>query len=384
MKLGNPVILLSVVVTLAGCAAGERYETRRPAVKRPPPREVYATTSSLPASALRSWDEASRRALRSRLSIAPSFRERVRFPEHEPYAVAYRFPLVRGQVLRVQVTRIDAQADLFSDMFHALGGGVFRPVQPVAQSPDGLVFEARADGEYVLRLQPPMHRGGLYDVTVLGNATLRFPVADAGLSSIGGVFGDARDGGVRSHEGVDIFAPRGTPVVAAADGTIRQARNTPTGGLVIWQADATSELTYYYAHLDELLVHPGARVRAGDTIGTVGTTGNARGTRPHLHFGVYRPGTIALDPAPLLAGSTEPLNDLRTSTRRLGEWSHVSGSGVRLRSSPSLAGAVIAELAPATPLLILGDSGEWQRVVLEDGRTGFIAARYTDAGYGSR
>jgi peptidoglycan LD-endopeptidase LytH len=382
MKLENLIVLGSALVMLAGCATGERYEPQRPSATRPP-RDMHMAGSGTAPPALRAWDEASRRALRSRLSIAPSFRERVRFPELEPYAVAYRFVLVRGQVLRVQIARVDAPVDVFADMYHAVGGDVFRPVQPVAQSAEGLVFEARADGEYVLRLQPPIRRGGLYEVTVLGDGALLFPVAGASLSAIGGVFGDARDGGARAHEGVDIFAARGTPVIAVTDGYIRQARNTPTGGLVIWQADATRELTYYYAHLDELIVREGTWVRAGDTIGTVGNTGNARGTRHHLHFGIYRPGTIPVDPGPLLAGTTE-LNEIGNLTAQLGEWTHVSGNGVRLRTSPSLAGAVIRELSASTPLLVIGDTGEWQRVVLNDGTTGFVAARYTDSGYGSR
>jgi peptidoglycan LD-endopeptidase LytH len=383
MKLERLIVLGSALIVLAGCATGERYEPARPTVKRLPPRDIQFAGMSGAPTALGAWDLASRRALHSRLSIAPSFRERVRFPEREPYAVSYRFTLVRGQVLRVQIARVDAVADLFADMYHALGGDVFRPVQPVAQSEDGLVFEARADGDYVLRLQPPLRRGGLYEVTVLGDATLLFPVAGMDLSAIRSTFGDARDGGVRAHEGVDIFAPRGTPVIAVTDGYIRQARNTPTGGLVIWHADATRDLTYYYAHLDKLHVREGAWVRAGETIGEVGNTGNARGTSHHLHFGIYRPGTVPVDPAPLLAGTTE-LNEIGGFTAQLGQWTQVSGNGVRLRTSPSLAGAVIRELSAATPLLVLGDAGEWQRVVLNDGTTGFVAARYTDTGYGSR
>lgn len=381
MKRAELIVLGSAALVLGACT------TLAPAPRRgPPPRvpiEVASSRLGAEGSALRAWDDAGRQALRTNLSIAPSFRERIHFPGNEPYAVAYRFTLVRGQVLRVHVASLDAPAGLFTDMFHALGGGVLRPVQPVSESEQGWVFEARADGEYVLRLQPPINRGGRYEVSVVGDVALVFPVADADLAAVGSVFGDARDGGSRAHEGVDIFAPRGTPVRAVADGYIRQARNTPTGGLVIWQADATRDLSYYYAHLDELLVREGSWVSAGETIGTVGNTGNARGTRYHLHFGIYRPGTIAVDPAPLLAGTRE-LNELYAATPNLGQWTRVNGSRVRLRTSPSLAGSVIRELAASTPLLVLGDTGDWQRVVLADGTSGFVAARFTDAGYGTQ
>ncbi|WP_239691961.1 peptidoglycan DD-metalloendopeptidase family protein, partial [Hymenobacter coccineus] len=73
--------------------------------------------------------------------------------------------------------------------------------------------------------------------------------------------GRGRDGGARRHEGIDIFAPRGTPAVAAAAGTVTRLGNTRLGGNVVWlSADGTDE-HLYYAHLDRQLVQPGQRVR---------------------------------------------------------------------------------------------------------------------------
>jgi hypothetical protein len=192
------------------------------------------------------------------------------------------------------------------------------------------------------------------------------------------VFGDPRDGGERMHEGIDIIAPRGTRVVAVADGYIETARHTPTGGLVIWQKDGAGDLTYYYAHLDELLVRAGARVGAGDVIGSVGNTGNAWNAPPHLHFGIYRPGTIPLDPAPLLAATAEP-DDTGIDGRWLGAVTRVTANRVSLRRSPTPAGSIIAELSPGVPLLVLGDTGGWQRVVLPDGTSGFVVGSLTEA-----
>lgn len=368
-----------VIMLLAGCAAGERPELLRPRVVRTE-RDVYVSSYRSDPAALRAWQSAGRRALRSGLEVAPGFRERVRFPSADPHAVAYRFALVRGQVVEVRIDRVAGAGTLFPDVFHHVGGEIFRPVHTRSASASGLAFAATADGEYVLRIQPPVGAGGTIDVVVNGGVSLAFPVAGGGMRDVGSSFGDPRDGGARSHEGVDIFAPRGTPVLAAADGFIRQARNTPTGGLVIWQADASSELTYYYAHLDELHAREGTYVRAGETIGTVGNTGNARGVAPHLHFAVYRPGTIPLDPAPLLAARTVRHDNVRAiDGRLLGSFVIVSGDGVRLRSSPSFAGPVIRELAPDSRVLVLGDSGDWQRVVLADGTTGFIAIHLATA-----
>jgi peptidoglycan LD-endopeptidase LytH len=290
--------ILAGLAVLAGCAPGEPAFGPRPTAVRSE-RDLYAASTRASDSAVRAWEEASRRALRSGERITPSFRQQVVFPDGRANAIAWRVSMVRGQSLRVSVSSASG-ADVFTDMFHHVGGEIFRPVHWTRRSSDGGTFIARTAGEYVLRVQPRIGDGGAFDVAVLGNAALLFPVAGAGAADIGGVFGDPREDGARTHEGVDIFAPRGTPVIAVADGRITQARNTPVGGLVVWQADAASALTYYYAHLDELLVREGAYARAGDVIGRVGNTGNARGVRPHLHFAVYEPGRVPLDPEPLL------------------------------------------------------------------------------------
>lgn len=105
-----------------------------------------------------------------------------------------------------------------------------------------------------------------------------------------------RPGG-RQHLGVDIFAPRGTPIYAVEDGTVRASSNR-LGGLVVYLT-ANDGDRYYYAHLDEVFVETGERVRAGDVIGANGDTGNARGTPPHLHWEVRPGGGDRVNPYPL-------------------------------------------------------------------------------------
>ncbi len=110
--------------------------------------------------------------------------------------------------------------------------------------------------------------------------------------------------GGRRHEGVDIFAPAGTPVVAAASGTIIKVGHDELGGRVVTVLGGGPAL-YYYAHLSSWApgLRPGMAVEPGALLGTVGNTGNARGTPPHLHFGIYRVGFFsveAIDPVPWL------------------------------------------------------------------------------------
>jgi len=128
------------------------------------------------------------------------------------------------------------------------------------------------------------------------------PVDGVRPGSISSSWGEARSGH-RRHRGVDIFARRGTPVVAAADGEVVSIATLPLGGRVVWVA-GDGATVYYYAHLDRWRagLTVGENVRAGETLGYVGNTGNAATTSPHLHFGIYPAwrGFRPIDPAPLL------------------------------------------------------------------------------------
>ncbi|HEX8617009.1 MAG TPA: M23 family metallopeptidase, partial [Thermoanaerobaculia bacterium] len=121
----------------------------------------------------------------------------------------------------------------------------------------------------------------------LNGATLHMPVVGITPSHLYNSWGDARDGGRRKHKGIDIFAPKGTPVVAVANGIISYIGDQPKGGLCLWLT--TDEgASFYYAHLDRWApgLFEGMEVHSGDLLGYVGNTGNAKTTPPHLHFGV--------------------------------------------------------------------------------------------------
>jgi murein DD-endopeptidase MepM/ murein hydrolase activator NlpD len=117
---------------------------------------------------------------------------------------------------------------------------------------------------------------------------IAMPVLGVQPSSLKPTFNEARAGHV--HHALDILAPRGTPVVAAVDGTIRKLFNSGAGGITIYQFDGDETMVYYYAHLDRYAdgVREGLTVRQGDVIGYVGTTGNAPPGTPHLHFAIAR------------------------------------------------------------------------------------------------
>ena len=102
-------------------------------------------------------------------------------------------------------------------------------------------------------------------------------------------WGAPREGG-RRHQGIDIFAPRSTPVLSTTRGIVTQVGTNSLGGQVVWVLGPGLE-SHYYAHLDRFAgIKVGDIVQPGDVLGYVGRTGNARGTPFHLHYGIYRRG----------------------------------------------------------------------------------------------
>jgi murein DD-endopeptidase MepM/ murein hydrolase activator NlpD len=118
-----------------------------------------------------------------------------------------------------------------------------------------------------------------------------------GRVRIGQGWGAPRDGGRRRHQGIDLLAPAGTPLVAVADGRITRASDVERGlgGITLWLQDRAGT-EYYYAHNQRNLVHLGQRVRRGQVIAQVGATGNARGGPPHLHFQLHPGGGPPVSP----------------------------------------------------------------------------------------
>jgi murein DD-endopeptidase MepM/ murein hydrolase activator NlpD len=132
----------------------------------------------------------------------------------------------------------------------------------------------------------------------VGGASGACPVA--GPVSFVDSWGAPRSGG-RFHEGVDMIASRGTPVVAVYDGTVLRMRTSTLGGLTVWLRDRNGD-EYYYAHLDGYApdVAEGATVESGRVLGYVGSTGNAPDYLPHLHFEYHPGGGAAVNPYPLV------------------------------------------------------------------------------------
>jgi peptidoglycan LD-endopeptidase LytH len=119
----------------------------------------------------------------------------------------------------------------------------------------------------------------------------------------------------RRHEGQDIFAARGTPILSATNGFIYKVGENNLGGQTV-SVIGSGGRVYYYAHLDSYAkgIEVGDRVTTRTVLGYVGTTGNAQGTPPHLHFGIYTM-TGAINPLPLLTDRSAPTVTKKKETK---------------------------------------------------------------------
>ena len=124
-------------------------------------------------------------------------------------------------------------------------------------------------------------------VVALRARDLKIPVEGVERKDLRNTFSEAR--GIRTHEALDIIAPRGREVRAVEDGRIQKLFTSKAGGLTIYEFDPTETFAYYYAHLDRYSdrLQEGQTVRRGDVIGYVGSTGNASPDAPHLHFAIF-------------------------------------------------------------------------------------------------
>ncbi len=294
----------------------------------------------------------------------------------------FSLTLAAERVLRIATTADDgARGGLLVDVFE--GGNVEGPRRIGAYGPapfdERLSFEqASVDRKLTLRVQALPGSTGRFAWRTEVRAVLDFPVEIDTTNPVQSFFGMPRDGGRREHHGIDIFAPRGTPVLAAADGLVIRTGESPRGGLHVWQravdTDGVPLGALYYAHMDSVTAEAGTHVRRGEPLGTVGNTGNAQTTPPHLHFGLYRRFVGPVDPLPLTGERRVPTVTV-SPTNVLPNWLAVSSTRANLRGAPSTDAPVIASLDGGSLLRVEAsvDDGRWARVTVGDGARGFIA-----------
>ena len=315
------------------------------------------------------WLKSSQKALEIPISVEPPYKEAFFLDPAKAESMGYRFSVMRGQKIEVKVSMLIADSvKVFIDLYR-VNNDSLRNYQHVASADSTehqLAFEPRRDADYILRLQPELLRGGRFDVTIQKIPSFSFPVNGKSSKSIGSYFGDPRDGGKRDHHGVDIFAKRHTPIIAPTRAYVRSVATRGLGGKVIWLRDSKGH-NLYFAHLQKQIAKPQTYVNPGDTIGTVGNTGNAKSTPTHLHFGIYRGGPI--DPINFIRETNNVLPNITAGIEVLGNW-------VRTKDKSYLKEYNLAvhidTLEVYQPMKVVGIVQSSYRVVLPNGLIGYI------------
>ncbi len=322
------------------------------------------------------WLAVGQEVLKDSLRVKIPFTETTRFASNEVSANSFVLELLRGEQLIIDISVDGAEpGHVFADLFQIEGQSLdYKAVASTDTNTHRIEYTPKESNTFLLRVQPELESSGTYTVAVRTKPTLVFPVQGKNSSQIASFWGYPRDGGKRKHEGIDIFAPRGTPAIASSHGYVSRVGENRLGGNVVWIADTKNSQTLYYAHLDKQLVQPGQRVVPGDTIGLIGNTGNAKTTAPHLHFGIYRYGRGAVDPLPYVRKSAEPAK-ITADLSRLGEQGRVSVQKAMLRSGPDTKAAVISEAPRHAPVQVVSGNGSWYRVVTPDGTRAYMAAK---------
>lgn len=284
-----------VIISLSSC------ETSKSLFGKKSAHDAYGDklkSAGLAETALgRQWFSAADKALSSAIQVKLPHKQVGYFAADKPQAIGLKFEATRGNSIIIELTKTPrTNFNLYAELFKLASNGDPSLVTSFDSLQTKFEFVANQDEMLLLRLQPELLKSGSYALSLSVAPSLAFPVPGGKMQSF---WGAARDGGLRSHEGIDIFAPRSTPTIAASDGIISSVRDGGIGGKVIFLRTEDRPLNLYYAHLDSQLVFQGHRVKKGDTIGLVGNTGNAASTSPHLHFGIYTY-EGAIDPLPFI------------------------------------------------------------------------------------
>ena len=319
------------------------------------------------------WFFAAGKSIAQPLSVTLPYHETGYFAADEPSAAGLIFNARRGDRLMVTVSLVPENISLFFvELWQYAENAEDAKFLASADSTMRISHDIEKDGRYIVRLQPELLQGIQYDVTITTGPSLAFPVDASGNPKVISVWDDPRDGGVRSHEGVDIGAKFRTPAVAPADGYIRNVSVNRLGGNVVFMRPKGKNYTLYYAHLDTQIVRDGDEVKTGQVIGLVGNTGNAIHTPPHLHFGIYTSGG-AVDPLPFIDRYRGEPAKLTANTSYLQKWVRASVNA-NVRAGANGKDSILFTIKDGDAVKVEGATGVWYKIRLPDGRQGYISS----------
>lgn len=355
-----------ILVVFFGC---EEVQKAADVVIQPTAREVYERNFKKDDSLLLQWKNAFEIAKSDNLQITLPYSESGVFSEENFNVYSYNLQLKEGERLVVEVEKQSDSASVFIDLFQQRSDSLktYKLVKSSEDKKSSLAFEINKSEIYKIVIQPEMKQQFPFIIKIYSQPMYFFPVSGGNNKSVQSFWADPRDTGSRSHEGVDIFAPKGTPVVAVSDGRISSTGEGGLGGKQVWLMDGLFGKRVYYAHLDSIAVTKGKRVKTGDTIGFVGNTGNAETTPPHLHFGIYRK-KGAVNPFPYI--KLTDIQEVKDTSQVVK--GTISKNRADLRKGPASVFEQLATLKKNDTILVLGKNQNWFHIQTQDSLKGFI------------
>ena len=359
-------VSILILIFNFGC---EQVQRAADVVIQPTAREVYERNFKKNDSLLLLWKNAFEISKNDILQITLPYSESGIFSKEKFNVYSYNLQLKEGEKLVVEVEKQPDSASVFIDLFQQKNDSLktFQLVKSSENKKSSLAFEIDKSDVYKIIVQPEMNRNLPFILKIYTQPMYFFPVSGANNKNVQSFWADPRDAGSRSHEGIDIFAPKGTPVVAVSDGRISSTGERGLGGKQVWLMDGLFGKRVYYAHLDSIAVTSGKRVKMGDTLGFVGNTGNAKTTDPHLHFGIYR-NRGAVNPYPYIK-----LTDIQQvkDTSKVVKGT-ISKNKTELRKGPASVFEELAILKKNDTVLVLGKNQSWFHIQTRDSLKGFV------------
>jgi peptidoglycan LD-endopeptidase LytH len=371
--MGRPLIPTILIFTIISCSPGKKglFGDSKTA------HESYAEKlekAGLQNSELsKRWIAASESSLNKPSQITLPHKETGYFAAGEPQAVGLITKARRGTMLKALLQiNPNLKNTAFMELYKVDTTNNKKEYLAQADSTYTIRHETEEDGLYLVRIQPELLSAMEYTLIVTTEPSLAFPVSESGNPKVISVWNDKRDAG-RNHEGVDIGANFRTPAIAAADGYVRSVTTNRLGGKVVFMRPEGKQYALYYAHLDSQLVSTGQDVKVGDTIGLVGNTGNAVGTPPHLHFGIYARGG-AVDPLPFIDTRVPPVSEVIASTENISKWAR-SSKKVKVQNLPRADADTVSTLPQGSAVQVVAATADWYRVQLSNGAVGYIDSK---------
>ena len=340
-------------------------------ITNPSAKEIYKRDYNISEELYSLWEQQHEIGLQDSLKIELPYAENGHFSPRSFPIYSYEINLNAGEIFNFEIFTDSINDLVFIDFYQVKGDSIKRFDRIESAEIDQKIFqyEIKEYGLYKIVIQPAIEIQSDFVLKFDKKPAYSFPVAEGQNSNIQSYWGAARDGGARSHEGIDIFAQRGTPVLAATNGRIGFTGEKGLGGKQVWLRDTKRGQSLYYAHLDSIAKTSGS-VKTGDTLGFVGNTGNARTTPPHLHFGIYKRG--AINPLYFVKQAEEFKPKLSKFDKK--STSLITKSSIaNLRDQPTTSGSqILGQVKNKDTLQLLGKTGDWYHVRTKNKSASFI------------